>query len=88
MGAACGAGAACAAFSNPLFVVKTRLQTQHLGLKTARAAGPLYKGTFDALTRIAREEGFAGLYRCGIHLVSNLPDPSALAPAVTHTWPQ
>lgn len=64
MGAACGAGAACAAFSNPLFVVKTRLQTQHLGLKTARAVGPLYKGTFDALTRIAREEGFAGLYRC------------------------
>lgn len=54
--------------TNPLWVVKTRLQTQHMGLRMGRAGGgqaPLYTGTFNALQRIAREEGLAGMYRHG-----------------------
>jgi hypothetical protein len=65
VGAAAGAGVATIFATNPFFVVKTRLQTQHMGL-TNRAAWQQkkYKGTFHALRSIAKYEGLAGLYRC------------------------
>ena len=49
--------------TNPLWVAKTRLQTQHMALKWRRPTGALYTGAFNTLWRMAREEGLHGLYR-------------------------
>jgi hypothetical protein len=62
MTAAAGAGVATLIVTNPLWVIKTRLQTQHMNIGITKASMKPYTGTFNALARITQEEGLRGLY--------------------------
>ena len=55
--------------TNPIWVVKTRLALQHGGggggakISSNVSSNAPYAGFFDAMGRIARTEGVAGLYK-------------------------
>lgn len=59
LAAGCAAGSLVAAATNPIWVVKTRLQTD-LSLQTGQRA---YRGLIDGLVTIGRREGLRGLYK-------------------------
>lgn len=66
MWAAMFSGAITCLFTNPIWLIKTRMQLQQANVKglssTAHSISP-YKGTYDAFRSIVREEGLRGLYR-------------------------
>lgn len=59
------AGLVVSLATNPIWVVKTRLQLQSRApaAAAAKTSPPPYRGFIDALTQIARAEGVAGLYK-------------------------
>lgn len=57
------AGIAVSVVTNPIWVVKTRLQLQDKVAHGKGGASHLYKGTVDCIKRIVRDEGVAGLYK-------------------------
>jgi len=63
--AATEAGCATTLATNPIWVVKTRLQLQKGGAAALPGVDPgdRYAGFVDALVKIAKKEGFAGLYK-------------------------
>lgn len=59
------AGLLVSVVTNPIWVVKTRLQLQEQSIagKASRGAKRMYKGTLDCFRTIVRDEGVSGLYK-------------------------
>jgi len=55
------AGLTVATVTNPIWLVKTRMQLQTLQQENARQHN--YKGSLDCVRRVYREEGFRGFYK-------------------------
>lgn len=55
----CFTGAMTLCLTNPIWVTKTRLVLQY----SSDPSQKLYRGMVDALVKIYRQEGVAGLYR-------------------------
>jgi solute carrier family 25 folate transporter 32 len=62
MGAAVCGGLITDVATNPLWVVRTRLVSQHLHVKY-KGAVPLYTGTFQTMRLVVQQEGVRGLYK-------------------------
>lgn len=59
MSCCCFTGAMTLCLTNPIWVTKTRLVLQY----NSDPSQKLYRGMKDALVKIYRQEGVAGLYR-------------------------
>ena len=68
--ASCMAGACLVALTNPLWLIKTRLQLQNSRLQEqvekSKSIKPPYKGLTHAAYTIVKEEGFLALYKGSI----------------------
>ena len=70
--ASCLAGACLVALTNPIWLIKTRLQLQSSYLEGSKTGGqtqrlrPAYRGIFHAARTIVQEEGFLALYKGSI----------------------
>lgn len=56
-------GTICVFLTNPIWLIKTRLQLQ---MKGGGGDGTKYRGLFHAIQTIIKEEGFIGLYKGSI----------------------